>query len=73
MTISLELEELKADYLEDLNRSLKKQKPLIFSENLKSKIEASYEQFFFDFYDDFTFNHFCIWLEANTGIKLELA
>ena len=71
MSITIELEELKADFLEDLNRALNRGKITFENVIIKEKVKDLYMRFFFDFIDDFPFEHFCIWLQANTGIKIE--
>jgi len=65
MSISIELEELKADFLDDLKRSLEK-KNLNINDEFLQKV---YLQFFYDFLDDFCFDDFCLWLKINLNGK----
>lgn len=71
MSITIELEELKADFLEDLKKSIEKKKDVLAFVDNKEKLKPLYVQFFWDFAGDFPFEIFCAWLEANTGLKIQ--
>lgn len=66
MKISIELEQLKTDFLEDLKkRFFKGETPS--NDNIKD----FYKQYFYDFEEDFSFEEYKIWISANIGIDVD--
>lgn len=66
MKISLELEQLKTDFLEDLKkRFFKSETPS------NNTLKSFYKQYFYDFEEDFSFEEYKIWISANLGIDVD--